>query len=181
MPLDNITELKRRVPGGKYALTRAVAERARQLQGGATPLVEVKAPNPLSVAIDEIVQGKVTFVMGDPDAAPEVEAAPAKPKRVRKSAKSQAVEGDTMGQPAAPATADSAIGMGTGADKIAAASDLVETGDNAIEINADGAAHEPTTSDATPNDAMRPDVASPGTESVGETSQADTKTSTDTK
>jgi DNA-directed RNA polymerase subunit omega len=61
MPLDNITELKKRVPGGKYALTRAIAERARQLQNGATPLTEVKAPNPLSVAIEEILQGKVTF------------------------------------------------------------------------------------------------------------------------
>jgi DNA-directed RNA polymerase subunit K/omega len=61
MPLDNITELKRRVPGGKYALARAIAERARQLQSGATPLTEVRTPNPLSVAIDEIVQGKVTF------------------------------------------------------------------------------------------------------------------------
>ena len=176
MPLDNITELKKRVPGGKYALTRAVAERARQLQGGATPLTEVRAPNPLSVAIDEIVQGKITFVMGDPDAQPEVAAAPVKPKRSR--AKSKA----TAAQPAAPATADSAIGMGTGADKIAA-SPLVESNDDtvAVEINADGAPHEPTTNDATPEDAVRPDVASPGTESVDETSQADTKTSTDTK
>lgn len=63
MPQDNISELKRRVPGGKYALTRAVAERARQLQAGATPLVEVRTPNPLTVAIDEIVQGKVHFEM----------------------------------------------------------------------------------------------------------------------
>ncbi|MBV9467926.1 MAG: DNA-directed RNA polymerase subunit omega [Abitibacteriaceae bacterium] len=61
MPLDNITELKKRVPGGKYALARAIAERARQLQSGATPLTEVRTPNPLSVAIDEIVQGKVSF------------------------------------------------------------------------------------------------------------------------
>ena len=63
MPLDNISELRKRVPGGKYALTRAVAERARQLQNGEMPLVEVKTPNPLTVAIDEIVQGKVTFTM----------------------------------------------------------------------------------------------------------------------
>jgi len=61
MPLDNITELKKRVLGGKYALARAIAERARQLQNGATPLTEVKAPNPLSVAIEEILQDKVTF------------------------------------------------------------------------------------------------------------------------
>ena len=67
MPLDNITELRKRVPGGKYTLARAIAERARQLQGGATPLTEVRTPNPLSVAIDEIVQGTVTFNMDQPE------------------------------------------------------------------------------------------------------------------
>jgi DNA-directed RNA polymerase subunit omega len=67
MPLDNISELRKRVPGGKYALARAVAERARQLQSGATPLVEVRTPNPLSVAIDEIVQGKITFTIDTAD------------------------------------------------------------------------------------------------------------------
>jgi len=78
MPLDNITELKKRVPGGKYALARAVAERARQLQGGATPLTEVRAPNPLSVAIDEIVQGKISFhiaAVDDKESVGEAEAA----------------------------------------------------------------------------------------------------------
>ena len=67
MPLDNISELRKRVPGGKYALARAVAERARQLQSCATPLVEVRTPNPLSVAIDEIVQGKITFTIDTAD------------------------------------------------------------------------------------------------------------------
>jgi DNA-directed RNA polymerase omega subunit len=71
MPLDNISELKRRVPGGKYALTRAVAERARQLQSGETPLVEVRTPNPLSVAIDEICNGKVSFIMHPEEAKGE--------------------------------------------------------------------------------------------------------------
>ena len=75
MPLDNITELKRRVPGGKYALARAIAERARQLQGGSTPLTEVRTPNPISVAIDEIVQGKVTFIIATTETTPEENAA----------------------------------------------------------------------------------------------------------
>jgi DNA-directed RNA polymerase subunit K/omega len=61
MPQDNITELKKLVPGGKYALARALAERARQLQNGATPLTAVKVANPLSTAIEEILEGKVTF------------------------------------------------------------------------------------------------------------------------
>jgi DNA-directed RNA polymerase subunit omega len=78
MPLDNISELRKRVPGGKYALARAVAERARQLQSGATPLVEVRTPNPLSVAIDEIVQGKITFTI---DTADQVEIREAEEKQ----------------------------------------------------------------------------------------------------
>jgi DNA-directed RNA polymerase subunit K/omega len=61
MSVDNITELRKRIPGGKYALTRAVAERAKQLQNGALPLVEVKIANPITVAIDEVLQDKVTF------------------------------------------------------------------------------------------------------------------------
>jgi len=65
MPLDNISELKRRVPGGKYVLTRAIAERARQLQEGAPPLTPVRVANPLSVAIDEIVEGKINFQIAE--------------------------------------------------------------------------------------------------------------------
>ena len=61
MPIDNITGLKEKVPGGKYALTRAIAARAQQLQNGALPLTEVKTPNPISVAIDEVLSGKVSF------------------------------------------------------------------------------------------------------------------------
>lgn len=97
MPLDNITELKRRVPGGKYALTRALAERARQLQNGAVPLTEVRAPNPLSVAIDEIVQGKITFrVTEEEDEEATLEAT--------LEAKAERVVLDNQGQIAAPST-----------------------------------------------------------------------------
>ena len=85
MPLDNISEMKKRVPGGKYALARAVAERARQLQSGATPLVEVRTPNPLSVAIDEIVAGKVTFNI---ETAEQVEVREAKEDADEAAAKS---------------------------------------------------------------------------------------------
>lgn len=97
MPLDNLSELKRRVPGGKYTLARAVAERARQLQSGkATPLVEVRTPNPLSVAIDEIVQGKISFRFGEDAYEPESE-----------------VEEGAEGEIAAPATLDEALAATT--------------------------------------------------------------------
>lgn len=67
MAVDNMTELRKRIPGGKYALARAISERAKQLQNGALPLVEVKIPNPITVAIEEVVQGKVTFGFKDAD------------------------------------------------------------------------------------------------------------------
>lgn len=65
MPIDNITGLRERVPGGKYALARAIAARAQQLQNGALPLTPVKTPNPISVAIDEVLQGKISFQVHD--------------------------------------------------------------------------------------------------------------------
>ncbi len=116
MPLDNITELKRRVPGGKYALTRALAERARQLQNGAVPLTEVKAPNPLSVAIDEIVQGKITFHIIEEEEGNEPEAAEepvvkAKTKRVVLANQGQIAAPNTQAQGTAPTA--------PGADKMA--------------------------------------------------------------
>lgn len=99
MPQDDITELKIRVPGGKYALARAVAERARQLQSGAMPLTEVRTPNPLSVAIDEIMQGKVTFVMEAP-----IDEAISPGKNYKKP-----VEGVAPGEVAAPNTVDETL------------------------------------------------------------------------
>jgi DNA-directed RNA polymerase subunit K/omega len=62
---DDITELRRRVGGGKYLLTRCVAERAKQLQNGALPLAEANSSNSISVAIQEIVKGKVVFNFAD--------------------------------------------------------------------------------------------------------------------
>jgi DNA-directed RNA polymerase subunit K/omega len=62
---DDITELRRRVGGGKYLLTRCVAERAKQLQNGAVPLAEANSTNSISVAIQEIVKGNVAFNFAD--------------------------------------------------------------------------------------------------------------------
>jgi len=79
MPIDNITGLRERVPGGKYALARAIAARAQQLQNGALPLTTVKTPNPISVAIDEVLQGKITFQMKDGPAPKPGDEVPAEP------------------------------------------------------------------------------------------------------
>lgn len=84
---DNITELRKRIPGGKYALTRAIAERARQLQSGATPLVRVTTPNPITVAIDEVLEGKINFEFRSSDRSETgATKTAAKPKRATKAA-----------------------------------------------------------------------------------------------
>lgn len=84
MPIDNITGLRQKVPGGKYALARAIAARAQQLQNGALPLTQVKTPNPISVAIDEVLQGKISFEIKDSPAPPA--GAPAEPESATEEA-----------------------------------------------------------------------------------------------
>ncbi|MCR4720453.1 MAG: DNA-directed RNA polymerase subunit omega [Lachnospiraceae bacterium] len=56
----------------RYSICVANAKRARQLIKGATPLVEVKCNKPLSIAVEEIYQGKVKVLSaGAPTVASE--------------------------------------------------------------------------------------------------------------
>jgi DNA-directed RNA polymerase subunit omega len=50
-----------------YRYILVAARRARQLQGGARPLVETVARKPCKIAQQEIEAGKVKFVVGTPD------------------------------------------------------------------------------------------------------------------
>lgn len=50
------------VVNSRYAIVMATAKRARQLIDGAAPLVTVKCPKSLSVAVDEVYQNKVTII-----------------------------------------------------------------------------------------------------------------------
>ena len=43
----------------RYLLTMMVAERAKQLFAGAKPLIKTKFKNPVSIALEEIKEGKV--------------------------------------------------------------------------------------------------------------------------
>lgn len=43
----------------RYLLTMMVAERAEQLLAGAKPLIKTKFKNPVSIALEEIKEGKV--------------------------------------------------------------------------------------------------------------------------
>ena len=49
-----------------YRYILVAARRARQLQGGARPLVETIARTPCKIAQQEIEAGKVKFVVGAP-------------------------------------------------------------------------------------------------------------------
>lgn len=49
----------------RYSVCIATAKRARQLIDKAEPLVDVKSNKPLSVAVDEIYQGKVKVLAGE--------------------------------------------------------------------------------------------------------------------
>ena len=64
------------VVNSRYSIVLATSKRARQIIGGDTPLVPyVSGKKPLSVAIDELYQGKVKIVAEDPKEEDELEAA----------------------------------------------------------------------------------------------------------
>ena len=52
------------VVNSRYATVMATAKRARQIIAGEEPLVPGKDRKPLSIAIDELNQGKIT-ILGD--------------------------------------------------------------------------------------------------------------------
>lgn len=49
----------------RYSIVMAASKRARQLVAGAEPLAETKDSKPLSVAIQEIYDGKVMILNND--------------------------------------------------------------------------------------------------------------------
>ena len=50
------------VVNSRYSIVMATSRRARQIIGGDNPLVEGKDRKPLSVAVDELNQGKIKIV-----------------------------------------------------------------------------------------------------------------------
>ena len=45
----------------RYTLVVEVSKRARQLVGGAQPLIDTKETKPVSIAIDEVNRGLITY------------------------------------------------------------------------------------------------------------------------
>ena len=53
------------VISSRYSIVMATAKRARQIIGGEEPLVEIKQDKPLSIAIEELVEGKIKIMPED--------------------------------------------------------------------------------------------------------------------
>ena len=53
------------VISSRYSIVMATAKRARQIIGGEEPLVPAKQDKPLSIAIEELVQGKIKIMPED--------------------------------------------------------------------------------------------------------------------
>lgn len=60
----------------KYSLVKGAARRARQLQSGATPMINAKSTKACRVAQDEIQQGHVRFVLSERKEEPAHDAPP---------------------------------------------------------------------------------------------------------
>lgn len=59
MVKPSVNELLKKVEN-RYALIVMVAKRARQIANGAEPLTDVKEKSPVTLAVNEIAEGKVT-------------------------------------------------------------------------------------------------------------------------
>ena len=51
----------------RYTLAVEAAKRAREIIGGAAPLIETKETKPLSIAIEEINRGLITYSRNEDD------------------------------------------------------------------------------------------------------------------
>ena len=59
----DVEEGETKVVNSRYSIVMATAKRARQIINGSMPLVPVKdAEKPLSIAIDELNQSKITII-----------------------------------------------------------------------------------------------------------------------
>ena len=60
----SIEELSK-IGDSRYTLVMLTAKRARQLVEGAKPLIETTSTKPVSIAIEELMAGKITYSRPD--------------------------------------------------------------------------------------------------------------------
>ena len=61
----DVEEGEEPVISSRYSIVMATAKRARQIIGGEEPLVEIKQDKPLSIAIEELGEGKIKIMPED--------------------------------------------------------------------------------------------------------------------
>ena len=61
----DVEEGEEPVISSRYSIVMATAKRARQIIGGEEPLVEIEQDKPLSIAIEELVEGKIKIMPED--------------------------------------------------------------------------------------------------------------------
>ena len=62
---SNLEQGEAPVVNSRYSIVMATAKRARQIIGGEDPLVKEKGAKPLSVAVEELNQGKIKILSED--------------------------------------------------------------------------------------------------------------------
>ncbi len=60
--INENAEGEQKVINSRYSICIATAKRARQIIDGAMPLVEPKCEKPLSIAVQELYEGKVNIL-----------------------------------------------------------------------------------------------------------------------
>ncbi len=65
--VNNNSENEHPVVNSRYSIVMATAKRARQIIDGAEPLVDDVDNKPLSIAIEELYDGKVKILASDED------------------------------------------------------------------------------------------------------------------
>ncbi len=60
----SINELSK-LGDSRYTLVMLASKRSRQLVDGAKPLIETASTKPVSIAIEEIIEGKITYSRPD--------------------------------------------------------------------------------------------------------------------
>lgn len=64
----DVEEGETKVVNSRYSIVMATSKRARQLIDGAVPMVDAKAGDkPLSIAVDEMNNGKITIIAEEED------------------------------------------------------------------------------------------------------------------
>ncbi len=65
---ENAEDDGTKIVNSRYSIVMATAKRAREIVDGSMPYVEThESEKPLSIAIDELYQGKIKVVAGDDD------------------------------------------------------------------------------------------------------------------